>query len=142
MVQETLERISGDLALLLRAMAGLILVGGVLVLLASLLTTRFRRRHESALLKTLGASAGTIRGVLLSEYAALGAIAGAAGVLLGGLGGYFVLRWLFNLPVGNGPWGALAGLWIGVTLLAVVVGWSVSRPVLRSPAISVLREEP
>jgi len=142
MVQETLERISGDVALLLRAMAGFILAGGLLVLLASLLTTRFRRRHESALLKTLGASAGTIRGVLLSEYAALGAIGGAAGVLLGGLGGYLLLRWLFNLPIGDGPWGALAGLWAGVTLLAVVVGWSVSRPVLRSPAISVLREEP
>jgi putative ABC transport system permease protein len=139
-VQETLERISGQISLVLRSMAGLILAGGTLVLLASLLTTRFRRRRESALLKTLGARARTVRGALLSEYAALGGIAGLVGVVLGGLGGYVLLTRFFDVA-GGIPWTTLAALWAGVLLLAVVVGWSVSGPVLRSPPIDVLREE-
>ncbi len=140
-VQETLERLSGDIALLLRSMAAFILAGGLLVLLASLLTTRFRRRQEAALLKTLGARASTVRGVLLAEYLALGAVGGLAGVLLGGVGGVLLLSELFELPVAGGPWGTLLGLWGAVTLLAVLAGWSVSRPVLRSPAMAVLRED-
>lgn len=139
-VQETLGRIAGQIALVLRSMAGFILGGGTIVLLASLLTTRFRRRRESALLKTLGARGVTIRGALLSEYAALGGLGGLVGVLLGGLGGHLLLTRFFDLP-GGIPWMTLAGLWLGLLLLAVVVGWSVSGPVLRSPPISVLRDE-
>lgn len=139
-VQETLTRIAGQIALVLRSMAAFVLAGGGIVLLASLLTTRFQRRRESALLKTLGARAGTIRGALLSEYAALGGVGGLAGVLLGGVGGHLLLRYFFDAP-GPLPWMMLAGLWMGVLILSVLVGWSVSGPVLRSPPMAVLREE-
>jgi putative ABC transport system permease protein len=135
-----LERIASRVSLVLRSMAGFVLGGGGLVLLASLLTTRFRRRRESALLKTLGASGRTIRGVLLAEYVAIGAIGGAAGVLLGGVGGRLLLSWQFDLA-GSMPWGTLLSLWAGVLVLAVAVGWSVSGPVLRATPMSVLRQE-
>jgi putative ABC transport system permease protein len=140
-VQETFERISGQLTTVLRSMASLILAGAGLVLLASLLTTRFQRRREAALLKTLGARSGVVRGALFTEYATLGMIGGAVGVGLGGVGGSLLLRWFFDLPGAVGPWLALLVLWSVVILLAVVVGWSISRPILTSPAISILREE-
>jgi putative ABC transport system permease protein len=112
LVRETLERIAGQVSLVLRSMAGFVLAAGAVVLLASLLASRFRRRRESALLKALGASGGTIRRVLLSEYAAIGTVAGGAGVLLGGVGGRLLLDWRFGLA-GATPWGTLLGLWVG-----------------------------
>lgn len=140
LVQETLERLGRQVALVFRAVAGFILGGGTLVLFAALLTSRFRRRRETALLKTLGARSPTIRGILLSEYAALGGIGAAAGLLLGGLGATLLLDWQFELD-GTVPLDILLLLWTGILLLAVAVGWSVSGPVLRATPLETLRAE-
>ncbi len=140
LVQETLARLSRQVGLVFRALAAFILAGGTLVLFASLLTTRLKRRRESALLKTIGASGRTIRGILLSEYAALGGIGAAAGLVLGGVGGYLLLRWQFEI-VGAVPWSMLLTLWVGILALSVGVGWSVSGPVLRASPLATLRQE-
>ena len=140
LVQETLERLTGQIGRAFRALAGFILGGGTLVLFASLLTTRFKRRRESAMLKTIGASGRTIRGILFSEYAALGGIGAATGILLGGLGGHLLLGWQFELDAGV-PWATLLRLWFGILVLSVLVGWSVSGPVLRASPLATLRED-
>ena len=140
LVQETLERLTRQIGRAFRALAGFILGGGTLVLFASLLTTRFKRRRESALLKTIGASGRTIRGILFSEYAALGGIGAATGILLGGLGGHLLLDWQFELD-GGVPWAILLLLWLGILVLSVLVGWSVSGPVLRASPLTTLRED-
>ncbi len=140
LVREALQRIASQVTLVLRSMAGFVLGGGGLVLLASLLTTRFKRRRESALLKTLGASGAVIRRVLLWEYVAIGTIGGAAGVGLAALGGNALLGWQFDLT-GTPPWTTLLALWGGIVVLTVAVGWSVSGPVLRATPVSVLAEE-
>ncbi len=139
-VRETLTRIASRITLVLRAMAGFVVGAGLLVLLASLLTTRFSRRREGALLRTLGATRGVVHGVLLAEYMALGAIGGAAGLVLGAGGGVGLLRWGFELT-GAVPWGALLGMWAAVLVLTVLVGWTVSGPILRDPPLVVLRAE-
>jgi putative ABC transport system permease protein len=109
------------------------------VLFAALLTGRFRRRRESALLKTLGARSPTIRGVLLVEYAVLGGVGGAAGLLLGAGGGTILLTQVFSLS-GLVPWSTLALTWLALVVLTIGAGWSVSGPVLREPPLVVLRD--
>jgi putative ABC transport system permease protein len=140
LVQETLGRLGRQVGLAFRALAGFILAGGTLVLFAALLTSRFKRRRESALLKTLGATGSVIRGILLSEYGALGGISAAGGLLLGGGGGHLLLGWQFDLE-GNVPWWVLAILWTAILLLSVGVGWSVSGPVLRAAPLDTIRED-
>jgi putative ABC transport system permease protein len=139
-VRETVERVSGQVLRVLRALAGFATAGGFLVLFAALLTGRFRRRRESALLKTLGARTFTVRGVLLVEYAVLGAVGAAAGLLLGAGGGTILLARLFSsAPLV--PWTTLGATWLGLVVLTVGAGWSVSGPVLREPPLVVLRDE-
>ena len=139
-VQETLERLTGQIGLVFQALAGFVLAGGTTVLFASLLTSRFRRHRESVLLKTLGASRRTIRGVLLTEYAALGGIGAASGITLGAVAGHLILGWQFDIE-GAWPWASLARLWLGILLLAVLVGWSVSWPVVRASPLAALRAD-
>ena len=140
LVQETLERLTGQIGLVFQALAGFVLAGGATVLFASLLTSRFKRHRESVLLKTLGASRHTIRGVLLAEYAALGGIGAASGLLLGAIAGDLMLGWQFDIE-GAMPWGSLSRLWLGILLLAVFVGWSVSWPVVRASPLAALRAD-
>jgi putative ABC transport system permease protein len=139
-IRETVERVSRQVVLVLRALAAFATGGGFLVLFAALLTGRFRRRRESALLKTLGARSGMIRGILLTEYALLGLVGAAAGLLLGAGGGSLLLRQVFDTPAPI-PWASLASLGIGLVALTTVAGWSVSGPVLRETPLVVLRDE-
>lgn len=138
-IRETVERVSNQVLRVLAALAGFATAGGFLVLFASLLTGRFRRRRESALLKTLGARSPTIRGVLLVEYTVLGLVGSASGLLLGLGGGLLILQQQFgSAPVV--PWNLLLGTWAGLILLTLAVGWSVSGPVLREAPMTVLRD--
>jgi len=138
-IRATVERVSTQVLRVLRALAGFATAGGFLVLFASLLTGRYRRRRESALLKTLGARSGTIRGVLLVEYLLLGLVGSASGLLLGVGGGSLLLKQQFaSVPVV--PWGVLGATWGGLMLLTLLVGWSVSGPVLRETPMAVIRD--
>ncbi len=138
-IRETVERVSNQVLRVLRALAGFATAGGFLVLFASLLTGRFRRRQESALLKTLGARSPVIRGVLLVEYFFLGFVGSASGLLLGVGGGVLLLRQQFSAAAVV-PWDLLLVTWAGLVLLTLGVGWSVSGPVLREAPMTVLRD--
>jgi len=140
-IRETVERVSNQVLRVLQALAGFATAGGFLVLFASLLAGRFRRRRESALLKTLGARSGTIRGVLIVEYLFLGLVGSAAGLLLGVGGGSLLLQQQFSaVPVI--PWALLLAIWGALLLLTLAVGWSVSGPVLKETPMAALREAP
>jgi putative ABC transport system permease protein len=138
-IRETVERISGQVIRVLRSLAAFATGAGFLVLFAALLSGRFRRRRESALLKTLGAGGATIRGTLLAEYVVLGAVGATSGLLLGVGGGMLALILVFETtPLLS--FASLAGLWGGLVGLTVLAGWSVSGPVLREPPLVMLRE--
>lgn len=138
-VLETVLRVSGRVLQVLRSLAVFATAGGFLVLFAALLTGRFRRRKESALLKTLGAQGRTIRNILLTEYAVLGAVGAGAGLLLGAGGGGLLLRQIFDVAF-DVPWLTLLATWGGLMTLTILAGWSISGPVLREPPLVVLRD--
>jgi putative ABC transport system permease protein len=138
-VRQALEDIMGKVTLAIRFMALFSIVAGVIVLIGSVATSRFQRLRESALLKTIGASRRQITEVLVTEYAALGSLAAATGVLLGGVASWLLMRFFFELDFVL-PWLALLVLWMGVALLAVVIGLLNSRDVFRRPPLAVLRE--
>src|SRR5690606_12594909 len=81
-VQEAVDAIAGRIAIGIRVLAALTIAGGVFVLVGALATSRYQRRRESALLKTLGASRRQIVKILLTEYLALGSLAALTGIAL------------------------------------------------------------
>lgn len=138
-VIRTLDQLLGTVALAIRFMALFSLASGVIVLLGAVATSRFQRTRESVLLKTLGARAPQVRVVLLTEYAALGGLAGLTGTLLAGLAGWGLVRFFFQLRF-RAPLVDLTALGIGAAALTVLIGLLSGRRALQQTPLAALRE--
>jgi putative ABC transport system permease protein len=116
------------------------LAAGVVVLLAAVQSTRDERRYESAMLRTLGASRGTVLQGVAAEFAALGFLSGTLAAF-GATGvGWVLARRLFSLQYTLDPWVWVVGLVCG-TLLVGVSGTLATRRVVDTPPIHTLRDE-
>ncbi|HEU5208416.1 MAG TPA: FtsX-like permease family protein [Longimicrobiales bacterium] len=137
-VQQTFERIVFRATLGIRFMGLFTVIGGVLVLAGAIAASRYQRLRETVLLRTLGAQRGQIRAILLTEYAALGALAALAGGVLGTGAAWALVRFVFEFDFAV-PLLPLALLIGGTVLLAVLVGAAGSRPIVRNTPLEVLR---
>lgn len=121
-------------------MALLSLAAGGIVLVGAVHTTYAQRLRETVLLRTLGASRGQLRRILLTEYLLLGGFAAGAGVLLAIVASWALARFLFEVTFA--PSLAVLGLtpllMIGLTILIGVVG---NRKVVTHPPLEILRGE-
>jgi putative ABC transport system permease protein len=139
-IQQTIEQIVASVALAIRFMAGFSLATGVVVLIGALATSRFQRVREAALLKTLGATRRQVVRVMVTEYAALGALAALVAAGLSAAGGWALMKWVFEVPF-SVPWAGFAGLAAVLVLLTVVTGLWNSLDVFRRTPMEVLRAE-
>ena len=115
------------------------LLAGVLVLLAALQATAGERRYDSAVLRTLGATRRQLRGAVLVEFGALGALAALLAVGAAAVIGVAVSQKVFELPL-LPPWpGLLLGGLLGIAL-SLLAGWLGTRRILHTPPALVLRE--
>jgi putative ABC transport system permease protein len=114
------------------------LFAGLTVLLAAVQSSRDERRYESAMLRTLGASRGTVLQGVLAEFITLGFLAGLIAAAGASLAAYFLttrwleLRYTFDLA----PWGI--GV-LGGALLVAAGGWLATRSVVNQPPLTTLR---
>jgi putative ABC transport system permease protein len=115
----TATKVVGDISIAVNAIASVVTLAGLLVLAGALATIVRKRRMESALLKTIGATRGGLLALYAGEFAFAGAAATLIGVGLGILAAWpvvilvFEAKWTF-------PWGAIAviaGLAIGASAL-------------------------
>ena len=114
-------------------------VAGVLVLIGALATSRYQRMRESALLKTLGARRRVVLKVLTVEYAVLGSLATAAGLVLAIFAGWLMTWTVFEVPF-RLDLARIGAVWLWVTGVTLVVGLIGSRGVISRPPLAVLRE--
>ena len=116
------------------------LVAGVVVLLAAVQSTRDERRYESAMLRTLGASRGTVLQGVAAEFSALGFLSGTLAAF-GATGvGWILARRLFSLQFAIDPWVWVLGLVCG-TILVGLSGTLATRRVVNTPPIVTLRDD-
>jgi len=116
------------------------LLAGALVLAAALAASAAERRHEAALLRTLGARRAQLRGAAACEFALLGLIAGltAAGGAAGA--GWWLARTVFRLP-GFVPPPLPLGLYaLGAAVVVMLLGLAGTRAVARTSPMRLLRQ--
>jgi putative ABC transport system permease protein len=117
----------------------LALLAALTVLFASVYSTLDQRLHESALLRTFGASRGFLRKMQSIEFFCLGAISGVIGVVIAELLSFTLYRQVMHIPF---HWHL--DLWISVPLLSAVIVllsglWGLRR-VVKKPPLRILRE--
>ncbi|QOC23566.1 oxidoreductase [Wenzhouxiangella sp. AB-CW3] len=114
------------------------LLAGLVVLLAALEATRDERRHEAALIRTLGADNRMVGRGLLVEYGAMALISAALATAGAGITGWLLAAELFEFRYQPSAWLFLAGF-AASALLIVGSGWLGNRSVLRTPPVRILR---
>ncbi len=136
----TLTDILGRVAFVIQFLSIFTILTGLIVLVGTIISSRYQRIRESAILRTLGASRRQIQWILVVEYLILGALAGAAGVILAtaaawGLGVYF-FSMEFSIP------------WIGCgvailfsSLLTLGAGLFTCRGIASRSPLLLIREE-
>lgn len=112
---------------------------GIIVLLGAIYNSKHLRVRQSALLKTLGAKSAQILRMFTFEYAFLGILGAASGVLLSLLGS-LALSWLLFNTSFVPSWVPFVVIFPSIVLLVLVLGVSNSFGVIRSTPLEVLRK--
>ena len=138
-ILKQVKSVVAQLSLAVESILVMVLGAGVLVLVASIQASIDERRHESAILRTLGASKSLIRTILLVEYASLGFVAG----LIAGISAEALVavlqNQLFQLPF-QFHW----PLWVLTPFTGMIIigaaGWWFNRTVVTAPPLRTLRQ--
>ena len=134
-----LRRIIARVAQAVELMLALVLCAGVLVLIASIQSSRDSRLKELALLRALGGTRRLITGALVIEFAALGAFAGTVAVIGAEITTFVLNSQVFELPTGLHPRLWAVGPVFGM-LVVTAVGYLGTRGLVHAPPATVLRE--
>lgn len=132
--------ILGRISLVVSGLALVILVTGAVILGGAVAATRATRVRETALLKVLGARRRDIGRILVTEYLALAVLSVGAGGLLGQIATRVAMPIFFESEA-SFPVVPLAILAVGVVALNVGAALLIGRGVVRTPALTVLRDE-
>lgn len=140
LILNTLDEILSKIAFVIKFMAAFCISTGLVVLIASVLISKYQRIQESVLLRTLGASRKQILAITALEYFFLGAMAAATGIILSVAASWALAKYTFEAPFNPqlSPSLILFGL---VSLLTVAIGLLNSRSVLSKSPLEILRTE-
>ncbi len=138
-VLDRIESVVNQIAFVIRLLAGFSILAGLMILASSIAGTRFRRMQEAVVLKALGATRMRIVRTYSVEFAVLGVLAGAVGVVFANLLARVLLR---RMEIGfHVAWGAAAAALAGTAVLATATGWIAGYRILGLRPLEVLREE-
>ena len=128
------------LSLIIRFFAGFSIVAGILIILSSVLATRFARIQEAVYYKILGARSRFVVKVFTLENMLLGLVSAALALIISQAGSWLICSQVFDIAYR--PLVAKCALLIGGTVLLVVaVGLIPSISIMRKKPIVFLREQ-
>ena len=137
---ETVRQAVLQIVDVIKFLAAFSVFAGVVILASAIAGTRYRRIREVVVLKTLGATRTRIATIFSIEFATLGLIAGAVGLVFANIASRLLLKRAFHFDYHFQP-GLTLAAWFGAGLLTVVCGWMASHRVLGQKPLEVLREE-
>ncbi|TAN05415.1 MAG: FtsX-like permease family protein [Rhodanobacteraceae bacterium] len=122
-----------------RWVLGFSLLAGALVLAAALTMSAAERRHEAALLRTLGARRAQLRMAALCEFGLLGAISGLTALLASAAAGAWLAHSVFRIRAFAPPWPPLIVAAAVAAVVVAMLGLVGTRRVLRTSPLRLLR---
>lgn len=140
LVLSVLDDLMAKLSFVIRFMAGFSIVTGIIVLISSVLISKYQRMRENVLLRTLGASTKQILTITAMEYFFLGTLAGLTGILISFIVGWGLAEYNFKTTFSPEFFPSLL-LLLMVCMITVLIGVLNSRSSLNSPPLVILRKE-
>lgn len=140
LILRVLDDILDKVGFVIRFIAGFSIITGLIVLIASVLISKYQRIQESVLLRTLGASRKQIFSIAALEYLFLGAFAAATGILLALAGSWALGRFTFETTFVP-PVLPMVIVFISICMLTVVIGLANSRFIVSKSPLEILRQE-
>lgn len=140
LVLSVLDDILSRIGFVIRFMAGFSMITGLVVLLGSILISKFQRIQESVLLRTLGASRKQVLAITALEYFFLGALSAATGIGLALAGSWALARFSFETSF-HPPLFPTLVVFIAICLLTISIGLLNCRGLLKRPPLEILRQE-
>jgi putative ABC transport system permease protein len=135
-----LNEILNKVAYVVRFMAIFCILTGLIVLLSSLMLSKYQRIKESVLLRTLGARRSQVLRINAVEYALLGGLSAATGIVIALLSSWLLAKFQFELDF-EIQWLPVLVVFLFVTLLTLFIGLLNTREVVNKPPLEVLRKE-
>jgi putative ABC transport system permease protein len=128
----------GQIISAVQLLLGFLIAAGMAVVVATLLASLDARQQEAVLLRTLGAQRAYLVKGLLSEFVALGMLAGLLAAACAEIAMALIAERLFDLPVRLHPW-----LWFALPLAGALLvassGWLTTRHITRVPPMQSMR---
>ena len=118
---------------------GFTVLAGLMVLFATLHATLDERRHETAILRTLGARRRTLVIGLVLEFALLGGLAGVLAAATATATAVLLAEQVFGFSFDGSAWIWLVGGGAGATIIAAA-GYLSTHQVISQPPIQSLRQ--
>ncbi len=140
LILKTLEDVLGKVAFVIQFMAFFSIGTGLIVMISSIILSKYQRVKENVLLRTLGASKKQLWVITLAEYMFLGLISGLSGILLATLFSTLLGSFVFEFTFLPDPM-KIAVIMTAVTSITVAIGLFNSRDVVRQSPLEVLRRE-
>ncbi|WP_428663969.1 ABC transporter permease [Runella sp.] len=140
LILTVLDDISTKIGFVIRFMAGFSILTGLIVLIASVLISKYQRIQESVLLRTLGASRRQILVITALEYFFLGTLASATGVLLAVGGGWALAHFSFETDF-DPQFVPVLLVFLIVPAITVFIGLANSWGILSRSPLEVLRQD-
>jgi putative ABC transport system permease protein len=139
-ILKSLNDIISKVSAVIKFMAIFSLITGIIVLISSLLLSKFQRINESVLLRTLGSKKNVIYKINFFEYLSIGLISSIIGVMFSILATFFIAKYQFRLDYALDwtPILLVIGLITSVTLL---IGLFNTREIINNPPLEILRRE-
>ena len=140
LILKTIDEIVSKISFVIRFMAFFSIITGIIVLVGSVLISKYQRIQESVLLRTIGANRKQILSINALEYFFLGSLAALTGVFIALIGSWALATFSFEVPFTPSV-GPVLIAYLAITALTMLIGLSNSRSILNNPPLEVLRKE-
>ncbi|ALJ00428.1 ABC transporter permease [Rufibacter tibetensis] len=140
LILSVMDELLDKIGFVIRFMAAFSIITGLVVLISSVLISKYQRMQESVLLRTLGANRNQIFAITALEYFFLGALAAGTGIVLSLAGSWALAKYSFETVFTPQLWPVLL-LFLMISGLTVLIGLFNSRAVVSQSPLEVLRSE-
>lgn len=140
LILETVDSVLKKVSFIIQFMALFSIITGVLVLIGSVIISKYQRIRESVLLRTIGASRNQIFGINAMEYFLIGSLAALTGILISVALNIAMAQYTFK-AVFAPDFIPLFICYLLIVTTTIVIGLFNSREVVSKPPLEILRNE-